>query len=75
MSQSSLPNPLFQPGVFFIFPANSNAQRLGVGGTVIDIIRKVIIINRQNKPEPEKVPEKKKEQKPPVRKKGEITVR
>jgi hypothetical protein len=42
---------------------------------VIDIIRKVIIINRQNKPVPERVPEKKKEEKPPVRKKGEITVR
>jgi hypothetical protein len=66
---------VFDPTGTQVIPANSNAQRLGVGGTVIDIIRKVIIINRQNKPEPEKVPEKKKEEKPPVRKKGEITIR
>ena len=64
---------VFDPTGTQVIPANSNAQRLGVGGTVIDIIRKVIIVNRQNKPDPKKVPEKPKEQKPPVRKKGEIT--
>lgn len=63
---------VFDPTGTQVIPANSNAQRLGVGGTVIDIIRKVIIINRQNKPEPKRGPEKKKEEKPPVRKKGEI---
>jgi hypothetical protein len=66
---------VFDPGGTQVIPANSNAQRLGVGGTVVDIIRKVIIINRQNKPQPKKVPETPKEEKPPVRKKGEITVR
>ena len=66
---------VFDPTGTQVIPANSNAQRLGVGGTVIDIIRKVVIINRKNKPEPTKVPEKPKEGKPPVRKKGEITVR
>ena len=66
---------VFDPTGSQVIPANSNAQRLGVGGTVIDIIRKVIIINRKNTPEPKKIPEKKKEEKPPVRKKGEITVR
>ena len=66
---------VFNPTGMQVIPANSNAQRLGVGGTVIDIIRKVVIINRENKPAPKRVPEKKKEEKPPVRKKGEITVR
>jgi hypothetical protein len=66
---------VFDPTGTQVIPANSNAQRLGVGGTVIDIIRKVIIINRQNKPEPKKIPEEKKEEKPPVRKKGDITVK
>ena len=65
---------VFDPTGMQVIPANSNAQRLGVGGVVVDIIRKVIIINRENKPAPKRVPEKKKEE-PPVRKKGEITVR
>ena len=66
---------VFDPTGTQVIPANSNAQRLGVGGTVVDIIRKVIIVNRQNKPEPKKIPEKKKEETPPVRKKGDITVK
>lgn len=65
---------VFDPTGSQVIPANSNAQRLGVGGTVIDILRKVIIINKRSKPEPKEVPEQKKEQKPPVRKKGEITL-
>ena len=65
---------VFNPTGMQVIPANSNAQRLGVGGTVIDILRKVIIINKENKPAPKRVPEKKKE-KAPVRKKGEITVK
>jgi hypothetical protein len=66
---------VFDPGGMQVIPANSNAQRLGVGGTVIDIIRKVIIVNKGNKPAPKRIPEKKKKDTPPVRKKGEITVR
>jgi len=66
---------VFNPTGMQVIPANSNAQRLGVGGTVIDILRKVIIINKENKPAPKRVPEKKKEEKAPVRKKGEITVK
>ena len=66
---------VFDPTGMQVIPANSNAQRLGVGGTVIDILRKVIIVNRDNKPAPKRIPEKKKEETPPVRKKGEITVR
>jgi len=66
---------VFNPTGMQVIPANSNAQRLGVGGTVIDILRKVIIINKENKPAPKRVPKKKKEEKPPVRKKGEITVK
>ena len=64
---------VFDPTGMQVIPANSNAQRLGVGTTVIDIIRKVIIINKENKRAPKTVPEKKKEEKP-ARKKGEITV-
>jgi hypothetical protein len=64
---------VFDPTGMQVIPANSNAQRLGVGGTVIDIIRKVIIVNKENKRPPQRVPEKKKEEKP-ARKKGEITI-
>lgn len=66
---------VFKPTGMQVIPTNSNAQRLGVGGAVIDIIRKVVIINRDNKPAPKRMPVKKKEENPPTRKKGEITVR
>lgn len=37
---------VFDPTGWQAIPANSNAQRLGIGGPVIDIIRDVIIINK-----------------------------
>jgi hypothetical protein len=59
---------VFDPTGLQAIPANSNAQRLGVGGTVLDIVRAVIIINKgvnppkrlpeNKKPKPEKVPSK-----------------
>ena len=64
---------VFDPTGMQVIPANSNAQRLGVGGVIVDIIRKVIIINKENKPAPKRIPEKKKEDKP-VRTKGDFTV-
>lgn len=66
---------VFDPTGMQVIPANSNAQRLGVGGTVIDIIRKVIIVNKGKRHVPGRIPERKNEQTPPVRKKGEITAR
>ncbi len=49
----------FDPVTMMAIPANSNAQRLGIGAPVIDIVRKVIQIERQlprpsqKKPEPQ----------------------
>ncbi|HUQ65766.1 MAG TPA: hypothetical protein VM101_06415 [Flavitalea sp.] len=60
---------VFDPTGTQVIPANCNAQRLGVGGTVIDIIRKIIIVDKENKQSPKRIPEKKKEEKA-VRKKG-----
>lgn len=37
---------IFDPSSWLAVPANSNAQRLGVGGPVVDIIKKVIQIDR-----------------------------
>jgi hypothetical protein len=36
---------LFDPVTMMAIPANSNAQRLGIGAPIVDIIRKVIQIN------------------------------
>ena len=45
----------FDPVTMMAIPANSNAQRLGIGAPVIDIVRKVIQIERQlPRPTPKK---------------------
>jgi hypothetical protein len=54
---------VFDPTGLQTVPANSNAQRLGIGGPVLDIIRNVIKINKPSLP-PKKLPENKKE--PPI---------
>jgi hypothetical protein len=53
---------VFDPTGLQAIPANSNAQRLGIGGPVFDIIRAVIKINKQNNP-PKRLPEEKKNRK------------
>ena len=50
---------VFDPTGSLAIPANSNAQRLGIGGPVVDIIRQVIKINKANNP-PKKLPDNKK---------------
>jgi hypothetical protein len=55
---------VFDPTGLQVVPANSNAQRLGIGGPVFDIVRKVIRINKNNNP-PRPIPGKKKESKDP----------
>lgn len=50
---------VFEPTGQQAIPAFTNAQRLGIGAPVTDILRKVIIINKQPAP-PRKVPEKNK---------------
>jgi hypothetical protein len=50
---------VFDPVSMLAIPANSNAQRLGIGApVVIDIVRKVIQIERRL-PEPKQLPENK----------------
>ena len=41
---------LFDPVTMMAIPANSNAQRLGVGAPVVEVIRKVIEIQKTPKP-------------------------
>ena len=44
---------VFDPTGTQVIPANSNAQRLGIGGVLVDVIKKVIIINKKNdRPKP-----------------------
>src|SRR4051812_43934758 len=43
---------VFDPTTMVIVPAYSNSQRLGVGGTVVDIIREVIKIEKHSTPPP-----------------------
>jgi hypothetical protein len=49
---------VFDPASRVIFPANSNAQRLGIGGPVVDIVKSVIknIGNRKPVPKPKTPP-------------------
>lgn len=55
---------VFNPTGLQVIPANSNSQRLGIGGPVFDIVRKVIRINKsRNLPKP--LPGKPKETKDP----------
>ena len=49
---------VFDPAGYQTVPVNSNSQRLGIGGPVLDIIRSVIRINKQNIP-PKKLPDNK----------------
>jgi len=46
---------VFDPTGYQTIPANSNAQRLGIGGPMVDIIRKVIIINNPGNGNPKKI--------------------
>jgi hypothetical protein len=55
---------VFDPAGLQSVPANSNAQRLGIGGPVVDIIRAVIKINKVNNP-PKRLPDDKKNDKVP----------
>jgi hypothetical protein len=41
---------VFDPTGSQVIPANSNAQRLGIGGVLVDVIKKVIIINKKDRP-------------------------
>lgn len=54
---------VFDPTGQQAIPAFTNAQRLGVGAPVIDILRKVIIVNRPPLP-PKKMPRKPKDKDP-----------
>jgi len=53
---------VFDPTASQAIPANSNAQRLGVGGPVLDIVRIVIQLNKKNNP-PTKLPDNRKNKK------------
>ncbi|TAL42043.1 MAG: hypothetical protein EPN92_12090 [Chitinophagaceae bacterium] len=57
---------VFDPTGSQTIPANSNAQRLGIGGPFLDIVRAVIKINNANNP-PKKLPDNKKNNKIPSR--------
>lgn len=50
---------VFDPTGWQAVPANSNAQRLGIGGPVWDIVKVVIRTSKQNSP-PKRLPENKK---------------
>jgi hypothetical protein len=51
---------VFDPTATQAIPANSNAQRLGIGGPLLDIVRVIIEVNKKNPPPPPtKVPENK----------------
>ena len=54
---------VFDPIASQAIPANSNAQRLGVGGPVLDIVRIIIEVNKKNTPPPSRFPEKEKNRK------------
>jgi hypothetical protein len=48
---------VFDPTGMLAVPANSNAQRLGVGAPVVDIIKAIIKIEQRKKQSPKKQPE------------------
>lgn len=55
---------VFDPTGWQAIPANTNAQRLGIGAPVLDVLRTVIIINKgisnpKKSPYPQKTPENK----------------
>ena len=45
---------VFDPTSLVVVPANSNAQRLGIGGPILDVVRSVIIVigSKKEKPRP-----------------------
>jgi hypothetical protein len=45
---------LFHPSSMVVVPANTNAQKLGIGAPVLNTVRKIIRINRGNIPVPKK---------------------
>lgn len=53
---------VFDPTASLAIPANSNAQRLGIGGPLLDIVRVVIKINKKSNP-PTRFPDTKKNKK------------
>lgn len=55
---------IFNPTASLAIPANSNAQRLGIGGPVFDIVRIIIETNKHNIP-PRRIPEKKQQERKP----------
>jgi hypothetical protein len=55
---------LFDPITLMAIPANSNAQRLGIGAPIIEVIRKVIEIERQMPHPAPKMPEPQQPNKP-----------
>lgn len=71
---------VFDPTGTQVIPANSNAQRLGIGGVLVDVIRKVIIVNTKKEAprKPESRPQPKPDPKPvpkqvPGKKFGSLT--
>lgn len=46
---------LFNPAAMMAVPINSNAQRLGIGASVLDVVIKIIQVERRNPP-PQKQP-------------------
>ena len=57
---------VFDPTGLQAIPANSNAQRLGIGGPVLDIVRAIIKINKENNP-PKKLPDNRKIKQAPTK--------
>jgi hypothetical protein len=55
---------VFDPTGLQSVPANSNAQRLGIGGPVLDIVRAIIKVNKISTP-PKRLPENNKNPKVP----------
>ena len=55
---------VFDPTGLQAIPANSNSQRLGIGGVVVDVVRAIIKIDKANNP-PKRLPDNKKNKKVP----------
>jgi len=55
---------VFDPTGLQAIPANSNSQRLGIGGVVVDVVRAIIKIDKVNNP-PKRLPDNRKDKKIP----------
>ena len=55
---------VFDPTGLQAIPANSNSQRLGIGGVVVDVVRAIIKIDKANNP-PKRLPDNRKDKKIP----------